>query len=177
MAVHRAVAILTLFATGVAAQHIGEIRGSISDWDNRPVIPSRVTLEASNGSVKVQQGQTEPGGVFHLVGLPPGEYAVTIQAPLFYTTSVKGGSEPRRHALFRGCDSRSPVQLIVWARIGRLSTVFRRSLLLRWAGLAASSQIPATRPWSTFWLLCLPWMAAPRAHSRPAQTAAFPLPD
>jgi hypothetical protein len=81
---------MVLLSSAAAAQQSGSIAGVVSDTSGA-VLPG-VTVEASSPALieKVRTVVTDSRGLYQIVDLPPGEYAVTFTLPAFQTVRREG---------------------------------------------------------------------------------------
>jgi len=92
--------LLLLFSAFAYATIFGSIRGIIHDPQHRPVQGAMVMLRAKD-SDWAKTVNSDPNGEFSLIGVPLGEYTVSVASPGFAQTAqpvlVESGTEPVLH--------------------------------------------------------------------------------
>ena len=68
---------LASFATPAAAQ-TGQVRGKVTDAENKPVEGAKVTIQLIDNNSKFEV-KTKKNGEFMQIGLPPGQYKITAE--------------------------------------------------------------------------------------------------
>jgi hypothetical protein len=68
---------LASVATPAAAQ-TGQVRGKVTDADNKPVEGAKVTIQLVDNNSKFEV-KTKKNGEFMQIGLPPGPYKITAE--------------------------------------------------------------------------------------------------
>lgn len=96
-----AISIVFLLMTCAAfGQRIGSVRGVVHDPQHRPIQDAKVTIKSASSDWS-KDVTTDANGEFLLMGVPIGEYAVTVSvkgfAPTTQTAVVISGTEPVLH--------------------------------------------------------------------------------
>jgi Tfp pilus assembly protein PilF len=97
-------ALLTVAAAGVAAAQTGRAGGLVSDETGEPIKGATVRAENPLGEPKSFTASTDPKGRFVIIGLRPGDWTFTAEAPGFESRAaslrVQAQGLPTRPLLF-----------------------------------------------------------------------------
>jgi hypothetical protein len=78
-------ALATALTGGVIAMVFGSVRGVVHDPQHRPMSGAHVTIQANNSAYK-QEADTNADGVFEFQAVLLGQYTVTVEAPVLWTS-------------------------------------------------------------------------------------------
>src|SRR6476620_11003217 len=88
--------VLILFAAATVTSSSAQAQASAADLTGTVVDPNGAvvagaTVTARNAGTSIQRTATSgDDGTYRLIGLPPGEYEVTAEAPTFKKVSISG---------------------------------------------------------------------------------------
>src|SRR5947209_14712782 len=93
-------ALIMIWAVGVRAAPLSEVRGVVLDPNGSPVKAAQVTLRSKTSDYSLTD-KTDDDGAFIFIGLASGEYTVSVEAAGFVKAEklvkVVSGSSPEIH--------------------------------------------------------------------------------